>query len=139
MLQLIYVSTATQEMGTGDLADLLRTSRQNNDRLNISGLLLYRKDAFLQVIEGQEPVVDQLYERIRADERHRDVTTLSRTDIEARDFPDWAMAFRGLGGLEHADVPGFTPFTSEEAILERVAGMSGTASETVQRFLEIEV
>lgn len=139
MLQLIYVSSATRAMGMDDLAALLRTSRRNNGRLEITGLLLYREGAFLQVLEGHAQDVDLIYERIRADDRHTDVTTLLRAPVEKRDFPGWAMGFRGLGALARADVPGFSPFVDKKTILKRLADKPGPASETVQRFLEIEV
>lgn len=138
MIQLIYVSSAKRKMKQGDLLDLLQVSRSNNKRLDVTGVLVYRNGAFLQVLEGQEQAVERLYERICADERHKDVTTLMKEPADRRDFPDWAMGFRGLGDLRRANVPGFSPFADEETIVERLSDKPGPARETVRRFFEVD-
>ena len=75
---------------------ILAVSRRNNARDGITGGLLFSDGCFAQVLEGPIDVVEEAFERIQCDERHRDVTVLQSGPIEARDFPDWSMAFTGM-------------------------------------------
>lgn len=78
------------------LYDLLLQARDFNKKNNITGLLLYAPTAFLQVVEGNEDVVQKLYDRIIIDCRHFQVTQLENGNIAKREFGDWSMAFHDL-------------------------------------------
>jgi blue light- and temperature-responsive anti-repressor len=75
------------------IQDVLRVSRRNNARDEITGALLFSARAFAQALEGPLDVVSDAFERIQCDERHSDVVVLQSGPIAKRDFPDWAMAF----------------------------------------------
>lgn len=94
MLQLVYISTA---VGTPDTATILRTSRRNNGRDNITGLLYADGVRFLQALEGPEDAVDGAYQRIKLDPRHKAQVVLSRRSVETREFGNWQMAERQPG------------------------------------------
>lgn len=64
---------------------------RNNGRLNVSGLLHYDGDHFLQVIEGGRVEVSALYHRIARDTRHSNIIMLSCHDVQERMFPAWSM------------------------------------------------
>jgi hypothetical protein len=51
MLSLVYASSAKQLFSEEDLTALLQQSRDNNTRLGLSGLLLYKDGNFMQVLE----------------------------------------------------------------------------------------
>jgi hypothetical protein len=76
-----------------DIQDILDVSRQNNARDEITGALLFSAGAFAQALEGPLDAVEDAFERIQCDERHRDVVVLQSGLIAKRDFPDWTMAF----------------------------------------------
>lgn len=105
IFQLCYTSTAIGEMQRQDLLDLLSVSRRNNDQLGITGLLLFSSDRFIQLLEGDEADVRKLYERIRQDKRHRDVTLVYEAHVEERDCPDWSMGFQALPDSEWLEFP----------------------------------
>ncbi len=63
MFSLTYVSSAVRPFAEDELADLLAVSRQNNARLGITGMLLYKDGNFMQVLEGEEAEVRTLYEK----------------------------------------------------------------------------
>jgi Sensors of blue-light using FAD len=90
IFQLIYSS---QPMGFDDamLNGILAISRRNNAARGITGCLVCRYDLYLQMLEGDEAEVEQLYRRINADDRHVDVRRLIGERVDARLFPDWAM------------------------------------------------
>lgn len=94
MIQLVYVSTATNLVSDEEISDILGASRRNNERTGVTGLLLYNGRRFLQALEGEQAAVDETYHRIKGDARHRSVSLISSREIEARMFPDWSMAAR---------------------------------------------
>lgn len=77
----------------GEIQGILATSRKNNARDGVTGGLLFSEGCFAQVLEGPLGMVENAFERIQCDERHRKVTVLQSGSITARDFPDWSMAF----------------------------------------------
>jgi Sensors of blue-light using FAD len=90
LTQLIY---ASQPFGFDDamLNGILVQSRRNNPAWDITGCLICRHDLYLQLLEGPEAAIDALFARIAVDDRHLEVTLLSRDTVSARMFPDWAM------------------------------------------------
>lgn len=97
MERIIYVSRSQTPPDSAMTADILRSSRRNNRRDGLTGLLFVGGDYFLQVIEGSPDLLDETYRRISADPRHHDLKQLSRTRIDERAFGDWDM------GCEHLD------------------------------------
>ena len=93
MRQLLYVSTPTSELAPSALDNILTASRANNALLGITGLLLHIDGGFLQMLEGEERSVRELYTRIAADRRHSDPRILLDREIPVRVFADWSMGF----------------------------------------------
>ena len=100
-LRLLYCS---QNMLSGspqtqfrEIERILDSSRQNNDRLEITGGLLFSDDCFTQVLEGAVENVERTFDRISVDQRHKNVTVLQRIDVTQRDFVSWSMAFANAG------------------------------------------
>lgn len=119
MYQLIYVSSAQKLLTKGELLSILKTSRENNTRLGITGLLLYREGNILQLLEGEKSSVDQVFSKVSEDDRHSGVITLFRAEVAEREFPDWSMGFHDLMSEEVRQTPGFseflnTPLTADE-------------------------
>ena len=92
----IYVSTATEPLSSGQLRDLLFVARRRNSSLDITGLLLYDHGRFMQVLEGLEPGVKEVFDSIQRDHRHKNIDVLRFEEIESRHFPDWKMGFRNF-------------------------------------------
>jgi hypothetical protein len=108
MYSLSYISDAVGATGVEEEAEMvraiLRTSRLSNQANGITGLLAYAHGVFLQVIEGEEAVVEALFSRILTDPRHNNTQVLHRGEISERIYADWGMgsAFR-LGTVsDHA-------------------------------------
>ena len=93
MIQFIYASAATVEFTKDDLKKLLAKARSNNHSLEVSGMLVYHEGSFLQILEGEEDVVNALYSKIEKDSRHDNVRLLLRSEIEERSFGEWKMGF----------------------------------------------
>ncbi len=118
MISLIYVSTSVSLLNDNELLDILKVSRENNISRDITGLLLYKGGNFMQVLEGDEDVVTALYEKIKTDSRHKGTFTISREQIQARQFPAWEMAFQNLDTPAIKNEPGYSQFLQDEFTAE---------------------
>ena len=107
---LVYVSLANKEMSDQDLKGLLKAARNKNEKLNVTGLLLYRDGFFIQALEGEEGTIDALFDRISKDSRHRDVTTVYKKPIKQRAFPDWTMGFSRMDDAVLEKIDGYSDF-----------------------------
>lgn len=114
MISLIYVSSSVKLMKDQELLDLLKVSRENNEKLDVTGLLLYKGGNFMQVLEGPKEQVEKLYASIEKDSRHKDVMVISREEIQKRQFPSWEMAFQNLDNPEIQNEPGYSQFLHDE-------------------------
>ncbi|MBA3534681.1 MAG: BLUF domain-containing protein [Ardenticatenales bacterium] len=117
---LIYASAASRRMNEEDLVELLRQARENNQKANITGLLLYRNGNFMQLLEGPERNVKQLIRHIERDPRHYGLMVLSEGALDRRRFDQWEMAFKHLSNESILKEPGYSSFletlpTPEEA------------------------
>lgn len=98
MYKLIYLSSATDMVTVKDLVEMLRAFREKNRRLGITGILIHRKGSFVQLLEGSEHEVRQLYTVISVDPRHRDCTVIDEGRIAQRCLGQWEMDFREYDG-----------------------------------------
>lgn len=125
MYSLVYVSTAVIPFSNLQLIELLKKSRENNDGLGITGMLLYKDGNFMQVLEGEEDSVFSLKAKIAADSRHRDMMILLSGPVRRREFPDWSMGFANLNSPDVLAIPGYSTFLNtlltRDAFAERPA------------------
>ena len=101
MRQIAYFSTAAKPQTPERVQPILATSRLNNRRDCITGLLVAGGNRYLQVIEGPKRAVETLYATIRRDQRHLAVTTLLDRPLFERMFPNWSMAYSREPALGH--------------------------------------
>ena len=69
MICLVYISSAILGLSQKQILNIVKESKKNNERFDISGILLYNNGNFMQLIEGERAEVERLYEKIRHD-RH---------------------------------------------------------------------
>lgn len=91
-----YSSFATIEFCDADLGNLLMDARERNERLDITGALLYRNGRFVQVLEGAEEAVRECFATIVADTRHT-IHMVSERPITVRRFDTWTMGYQRDG------------------------------------------
>jgi hypothetical protein len=128
----VYVSSAHKMLSDAELLELLQVSRQNNERRDITGMLLYRDGNFLQVLEGPTAAVDELLDTIKRDPRHHGVILMSRRGVDDRQFAEWSMAFRNMSKNCMAE-DGYSPFL--EPSFDDEEEETGEASQLVFRLL----
>ena len=100
MIRLVYLSAARPTLSQGDLEQILSVARDNNKASGITGLLLYGRGSFIQVLEGEAADVEACYDRICNDQRHSAVLAVVREPIRSRAFGEWSMGYRKLKGDE---------------------------------------
>lgn len=109
MRQVVYSSAAVEEFSEAELAQLLSRARVNNERLGVTGMLLYDEGSFLQVVEGDGEVLERLLQTILKDKRHHRVVELLRRSVEARQFAGWKMGFATAKNLPK-NIPGYSDY-----------------------------
>ena len=92
MRQLVYLSRASRDFGSEDLARIVSRARLNNRQLYVTGLLLFAAGRFLQALEGDPSNVGLIFDKIRADRRHDGISILRDRTVASREFGTWAMA-----------------------------------------------
>ena len=130
LYSLAYESQASVPFTEPDLLDLLGHSRANNAERGVTGILLYRRGTFLQVLEGPREEVEALYARIADDPRHHAVDTVLAEERRERRFPDWTMGFADVDG-RLGDVDGFND------VLSSVQGPDGEESPQFRELLAL--
>jgi hypothetical protein len=116
LVRLLYASRAAEPV-TPDLIDsILRSSHAHNPALGITGVLCYGGDVYMQVLEGGRSAVNNLYNTIVRDSRHREVMLLKYTEIAERRFAGWTMGHVNLKKinpsllLKHSELAELDPF-----------------------------
>ena len=107
LITIVYVSLADHRMTQDELLQILDEARENNKKNDITGMLLYRNNFFIQALEGDAYDVEPLYEKIKTDNRHRNVITVYKNVIQDRVFTDWSMGCNELKDHHLEDVDGY--------------------------------
>ena len=94
--QLTYLSEPFPWINVEDLHNILEIARTFNAENQITGCLIYSKKLFMQILEGDQEIIDGLYQRIEKDKRHFNVELMHTTNTGERIFSDWAMAYLNL-------------------------------------------
>ena len=94
-----YLSQSKLDWTDEAIDELLQRSKQNNATRRITGAMIYANGYFMQLIEGPQIAVDELYSAIEADPRHEVLSLLHSQEIKDRHFSDWAMEYRDSDDL----------------------------------------
>ena len=96
---LIYVSHSNSALHDGPSSEviqgILAQSRARNATRGVTGALLFTGVCFCQVLEGDRTAVDEIFDSILRDGRHRNISLLSLRPTSKRLFPKWSMAYAG--------------------------------------------
>ena len=134
MIHIIYISSATKDMNEKDLLELLEESRRNNKKYNVTGMLLYKNGAFLQVLEGDEKYLDEIYKTILQDERNTGHYLIERKEITQRQFPDWSMGFEDLTHHGIDELEGYSDIFKKKKSPHEIAKFRDMVVDLLLRF-----
>jgi len=136
MYQLIYTSSSTKKFTDDELKELLRKARDKNSALQLTGMLLYIDGNFIQVLEGEEKNVMELFKIISADPRHAGTVKLMGKTVTERSFPDWTMGFKSLTMDEASTVAGYKNFNNDTFKAGAVENMDHPAVKVLMSFFK---
>ena len=116
LYSLVYRSRAAVAFDESDLVLLLERAREQNRQRGITGLLLFSAGQFIQVLEGPQGVVLDLFGQIARDARHCEVSALIQGPIAQRSMPEWSMGFSRSEPEQIEALPGFSRFLEGESL-----------------------
>lgn len=88
-----YISDLNGDASFTNLKSIYTTAKENNLKNNITGILIYKNNNFLQVFEGIENTVNDTFKKISADTRHRNLFIIIDKKTENRYFEDYNFGF----------------------------------------------
>ena len=91
--QLIYVSKSDSKLSINELSKIFEEATRRNKIASITGFIVYNEEYFMQVIEGYEDKINNLYEVIAQDSRHTNLLLLGTKDNDIRDFEEWNLGY----------------------------------------------
>ncbi|SHE77836.1 Sensors of blue-light using FAD [Modicisalibacter ilicicola DSM 19980] len=105
-----------------EIDDILKASRRNNSRAQVTGALMFNSGCFAQVLEGPHDKIQETFERIQCDARHTHVSVLAFDPVHERGFSEWNMAYVGqdahnlalFAGLNEASGVDFAALDGDE-------------------------
>jgi hypothetical protein len=107
MYYIIYSSYTSLGFNDEELRALLVKAREKNKKIGVTGMMLFFDGKFIQLIEGDEKTVKQLYETIFNDPRHDRNIILKQGTTENRFFFEWSMSFKSISPEELIAVDGY--------------------------------
>lgn len=88
-----YVSTSNKvltESGINQLFDFVKLS---NNRLGITGILMYSDGNFFQILEGEQVLIQDLFKKIQLDSRHYNIIKMFDHEILEPTFSNYNANF----------------------------------------------
>lgn len=86
-----YCSQAQLPIEQAHLDRIIESSRRNNRRDDITGLLTYSGEVFVQFLEGPPEALRSLMNRLKTDPQHHSIIVLSQGSEHERVLPEWDM------------------------------------------------
>lgn len=136
LLRLVYASKANTGSESVDsvLPEILNQSRRNNEPKNIGGVLCFGDGCFFQCLEGERAAVESLYDRLLEDDRHCEVTLLSKRPVRQRMFRLWNMKYMSVDAkirrmLQIEKMESFVPHQFSDLMVDRLLVELRDASE----------
>ena len=102
---LIYTSKITLQasLHTMTLPDIYRQSVARNTQANVNSVLFLKQGNFLQYMEGSERTITQLFDKIKADKRHKNIHVIEQGKAPNALFGHWKMHCINLDSVNDMD------------------------------------
>ena len=88
--QIIY-SSRPLGFDKDTVEQILVSSCKNNQSVEVTGLLIYSEDQYLQLLEGPTPALEETFSKIKSDTRHDNIIVLKEDFTDRRLFSSWTM------------------------------------------------
>lgn len=105
-----------------EIGDIMEACARNNPRAGVTGVLVFDRGRFIQLLEGPKAGVERIMASIAEDSRHSEVAELLSEPAPERLFADWSMAFvnteLGGGFADNIDWTSAGPDALRAAVIE---------------------
>jgi Sensors of blue-light using FAD len=94
MFILMYYSELLPELkaNSAEVLDSIEgQAKQHNPDVKVNGVLFYDRGHFIQLLEGGESEVWELYQHISLDQRHHKVELIFFEPVKKQEFNNWNM------------------------------------------------
>jgi hypothetical protein len=88
-----YISSSNVNESINNIKNIYKKAKENNLKNNISGILIFHKGNFLQVLEGKTENVNTTFNKIKNDTRHNNIIKVININIDERIFEDYNFGF----------------------------------------------
>ncbi|WP_081415714.1 BLUF domain-containing protein [Aquimarina latercula] len=103
-----YVSTASRFLTNSDVNELFEYVKVNNNRLKITGILMYSDGNFFQILEGEKKLIHDLFKKILLDSRHYDIIKIFDHEMTKPSFSKYNSNFSTINKRsEHSELQQF--------------------------------
>lgn len=120
LIHTIYASKSLVDMTQETILPLLSEARKKNKRLGVTGILLFDQGTFFQVIEGEAPTIERLFNDISKDPRHGQIVTIISEAIPHRQFGQWSMGFPAAERNDLRTIEGMNDFFDQASCLSKI-------------------
>jgi hypothetical protein len=93
LIRLIYASTVREAMDLNAFNHLVKHAQHCNQLNDITGMLIFDGTYFLQGLEGEQALIDELYAKLLRDTQHHTIQLLSCNEERVRAWTNWTMGF----------------------------------------------
>lgn len=90
---IVYVSSASEKLTEAEIHEILDYSKDWNNQHDITGILLFSEGNFLQVIEGEQTVLQNLFSNIKSDTRHKNMIKIFEKEIHREAYDGYDSEF----------------------------------------------
>ena len=91
--RIAWSSVPSSSFSAARLGEIVAPARWNNKCNDVSGVLLYTGMHFLEILEGEESVLNEMWSRLENDHRHASLVRIGDEACEERRFVGWKMAY----------------------------------------------
>ncbi len=102
LIRCLYVSRPTDRVSSALISSIIAQAARKNPPLQITGLLCFTEDLFMQVIEGSRESIGILLASLYRDSRHKNLEILVYEEVSKREFEGWAMGEIDLDQVDRA-------------------------------------
>jgi len=116
IMRLTYISCYNTNNANIEVARILEQARRNNERNDITGVLVLNENYFLQSIEGARSDINNLLKNLIQDDRHFSLQIIECREVEHRRWNKWSMKYLTLKDedkeyvLKFSDSNKFNPY-----------------------------
>ena len=89
MKAICYISSFSKGLTRHMIDDMILTINRNNRIRRVTGILIIRNKHFFQILEGHDNIINDLFQKISLDPRHKGIIKLLDSEIEDRLFNDY--------------------------------------------------